>query len=320
MHDEELRTGNGFDPRVYLGLGERGWLFPDWPVSEGGAGLDPVEKRLLELEKARSQYIDITSSTTHLVWSAVERYLDPALLAEMKPKVASGHVRFCLGYTDPNGGSDIANSTLRAVQDGDEWVLNGSKIFTTGAQQTQYTFLITRTDPDLPKHKGLTMFLVPLDTPGIEVQAIRTFGGERTNVVYYGDVRISDQWRLGPVNAGWSVLHGPLDAEHSLGRANDGLADVAGGGSFVAKLQFALDAAIDWAATSTRADGQQVSRRHGGPGPAGQDRGRVRSGAEHRRLARTGQGGRGNGHRRRRPGRSDRARGADLTARRRSGR
>ncbi len=168
VHDEELRTGNGFDPRVYLGLGERGWLFPDWPVSEGGAGLDPVEKRLLELEKARSQYIDITSSTTHLVWSAVERYLDPALLAEMKPKVASGHVRFCLGYTDPNGGSDIANSTLRAVQDGDEWVLNGSKIFTTGAQQTQYTFLITRTDPDLPKHKGLTMFLVPLDTPGIE--------------------------------------------------------------------------------------------------------------------------------------------------------
>ena len=80
----------------------------------------------------------------------------------------------------------------------------------------QYIFLITRTDPTLPKHKGLTMFLVPLDTPGIEVHALPTVGDERTNITYYSDVRISDRYRIGEVNNGWSVLHGPLDTEHSL--------------------------------------------------------------------------------------------------------
>ena len=141
------------------------------------------------------------------------------------------------------------------MRDGDEWVINGSKIFTTGAQNCQYTFLITRTDPDLPKHKGLTMFLVPLDSPGVEIQPIRTFGGERTNVVYYGDVRIHDRYRLGGVNDGWSVLHGPLDAEHSIGLAISGLGDLSIGASFVRVLQRSLDAAAQWACTSTRPDG-----------------------------------------------------------------
>src|SRR5579859_246079 len=101
---------------------------------------------------------------------------DPGLRDELKPLVASGEVRFCLGYTEPDGGSDIAGAKTRAVRDGDEWVINGQKIFTTGAHNNQYVFLITRTDPTLPKHKGLTMFLVPLQTPGIEVQALPTVG------------------------------------------------------------------------------------------------------------------------------------------------
>ena len=103
------------------------------------------------------------------------------------------------------------------MRDGDEWVINGQKIFTTSAQNCEHVFLITRTDPTLPKHKGLTMFLVPMDAPGIEVQALPTVGDERTNLTYYGDVRLSDRYRLGEVNNGWSVLHGPLDAEHSIG-------------------------------------------------------------------------------------------------------
>ncbi|MGX7680146.1 acyl-CoA dehydrogenase family protein [Jatrophihabitans sp. DSM 45814] len=257
---ESHRSGDGFTESVHLALGARGWLMPAWPVEHGGAGLDAVCVRILELEMARSRYVDIPIGTTRLVWSAVEKYLDPELMAELRPQVASGHVRFCLGYTDPDGGSDIANSKLRAVQDGDEWVLNGSKIFTTGAHQTQYTFLITRTDPDLPKHKGLTMFLVDLSTPGVEIQGIHTFGDERTNVVYYGDVRISDRYRMGGVNAGWAVLHGPLDAEHSIGEETSGLDDISIGRSFLRHLELALDSAAEWATTAKRPDGSLAAQ------------------------------------------------------------
>jgi len=87
-------------------------------------------------------------------------------------------------------------------------------MFTTGAHNCQYVFLITNTAPDAPKHKSLTMFLVPLDTPGIEIQGIRTVDGDRTNIVYYSDVRVDDKYRLGEVNAGWTVLREPLNAEH----------------------------------------------------------------------------------------------------------
>ena len=143
------------------------------------------------------------------------------------PRVFSGHVRLCLGYTEPEGGSDVATCKTRAVRDGDSWVINGSKMFTTGAHNCQYVFLITNTDPDAPKHKSLTMFLVPLDSPGIEIQGIRTVDGDRTNIVYYSDVRVDDKYRLGEVNDGWTVVREPLNVEHgAVEAAADGLADV----------------------------------------------------------------------------------------------
>jgi alkylation response protein AidB-like acyl-CoA dehydrogenase len=100
-------------------------------------------------------------------------------------------------------------------------------MFTTGAHNCQYVFLITNTDPDAAKHKSLTMFLVPLDTPGIEIQGLRTIDGDRTNIVYYSDVRVDDKYRLGEVNGGWTVLREPLNVEHgAVAAADDGLADV----------------------------------------------------------------------------------------------
>lgn len=254
VHAEERRTGNGYDEGVALALGARGWLMPSWPVEHGGAGLDALHCRILELELRRSRLVDVATGTTTLVWAAVEKYLDPELMEPMRRKVAAGEIRFCLGYTEPDGGSDIANAKVRAVRDGDEWVLNGSKIFTTGAQQCQFTFLITRTDPDAPKHKGMTMFLVPLASTGVEIQAIYGFSGERTNIVYYDDVRVSDQYRLGEVNAGWSVLHGPLDAEHSIGGEVSGLDDLSVGRAFLRYLEDALDAAAVWACQTLGAD------------------------------------------------------------------
>jgi alkylation response protein AidB-like acyl-CoA dehydrogenase len=254
--EHERRTGDGFNEQLHLALGKRGWIMPEWPAERGGAGLDPVRLRILELESRRSRTPDITMSTTRLVTVAVEKYADPSIRDEILRGVAAGTVRFCLGYTEPDGGSDIAAAKVRAVRDGDEWVINGSKIFTTGAHNCQYTFLITRTDPDLPKHRGLTMFLLPLDLPGVDIQPIRTFGDERTNVVYFGDVRVADTYRLGGVNAGWSVLRGPLDAEHGLHGDDTArkLAPMAAGQQYLEQLTRAVDVAVQWALTP-RADG-----------------------------------------------------------------
>jgi alkylation response protein AidB-like acyl-CoA dehydrogenase len=162
-----------------------------------------------------------------MIARSVEKFGSSELKAEVMPRVFNGEVRLCLGYTEPEGGSDIATCKTRAVRDGDGWIINGSKMFTTGAHNCQYVFLITNTDPDAPKHKSLTMFLVPLDSPGIEIQGIRTVDGDRTNIVYYSDVRVDDKYRLGGVNNGWTVVREPLNVEHgAVESAGDGLQDV----------------------------------------------------------------------------------------------
>jgi alkylation response protein AidB-like acyl-CoA dehydrogenase len=109
-------------------------------------------------------------------------------------------------------------SSRSAFRDGNDWVINGAKMFTTGAHISQYVFLITNTDPDAPKHESLTMILVPVEPPDIEIQGIRTVDGDRTNIVYYSDVRVDDKYRLGEVNGGWTVLREPLNAEQRSGR------------------------------------------------------------------------------------------------------
>jgi alkylation response protein AidB-like acyl-CoA dehydrogenase len=254
--EHERCTGDGFNEGVHLALGKQGWIMPAWPAERGGAGLDPVQARILELEASRSRMPFVTLGTTRMVTQAVERHASDEVRPDLLRGVAAGTVRFCLGYSEPDGGSDIAAAKVRAVRDGDEWLINGAKIFTTGAHNCQYTFLITRTDPDRPKHEGLTMFLVPLTAPGVQIQPIRTFGGERTNVVYFGDVRVPDAYRLGGVNNGWSVLRGPLDSEHGMGGDADArkLADVSMSKGYLYELGRALDVAVEWAMTP-RADG-----------------------------------------------------------------
>jgi alkylation response protein AidB-like acyl-CoA dehydrogenase len=251
--ESERVSGSGLMESVHLALGERGWILPSWPVEAGGADLDPLARALLDAELALHRVPDL--GTTMFALPAVQKYADPEVAAEVIPGIAKGTVRICLGYTEPDGGSDIAAAKVRAVRDGDEWIINGSKIFTTGAQWCQYCFLVTRTDPDRPKHKGLTMFLLPMDSAGVQVQAVRTYGGERTNVVYFGDVRISDRYRLGEVNDGWTVLHGPLDAEHSLGEGADELPI---GGGYLPHVDDSLSASVNWATRTQRSDGTRV--------------------------------------------------------------
>jgi alkylation response protein AidB-like acyl-CoA dehydrogenase len=229
MTDEVRRrdreTGDNFDEGLHLKLGAAGYLEADWkPESEGG--FSRVRRRIWELEKRRVHVPWVTWGTTAMVARSVAKFGSPQLRDEVLPKVFSGEVRLCLGYTEPEGGSDVATCKTRAVRDGDAWIINGSKMFTTGAHNCQYVFLITNTDPDARKHKSLTMFLVPLDSPRVDIQGIRTVDGDRTNIVYYTDVRVDDKYRLGEVNAGWTVLREPLNVEHgAVAAAPDGLQD-----------------------------------------------------------------------------------------------
>src|SRR5205085_7229465 len=109
------------------------------------------------------------------------------------PTITSGEALVCMGYSEPDHGSDLATLTTRAVRDGDEWVINGAKMWTTMAQVAKWVILLTRTNTDVPKHKGLTMFVLPMSTPGISVDPVPTMSDERTNATFYDDVRVGDE-------------------------------------------------------------------------------------------------------------------------------
>jgi 3-oxocholest-4-en-26-oyl-CoA dehydrogenase alpha subunit len=220
-------TGENFDEGVHVALGSRGYLTRDWNRDSDG-GFTPVQRRIWELEIGRAHTPWFHWGTTAMVAQSMVRFASPELTQEVLPGVLSGEIRLCLGYTEPEGGSDVATCKTRAARDGDGWIINGSKMFTSNAHNARYVFLLTNTDPEAPKHQSLTMFLVPLDSPGVEIQGIRTVDGDRTNIVYYSDVRVPDKYRIGEVNGGWTVLRDALNAEHgTVERAPDGLEKIA---------------------------------------------------------------------------------------------
>jgi 3-oxocholest-4-en-26-oyl-CoA dehydrogenase alpha subunit len=267
MIEAEWTSGDGHDVAFHRALGARGWAYPTLPPAEGGAGLDPLRAAILAAELDRHQVPWTIRNVTGLVMPAVRTWMVGPQRDDILREVAAGDVAFCLGYTEPETGSDLAAVRTRAVQDGDEWVINGQKMFTTGAHLCDYSFLLARTDPEAPPHKGLTMFLVPLGAPGIEIRAVETLSGERTNMVFYDEVRVSDDYRLGPVGHGWAVVHGPLNEEHRMsesgprpieeepGEAGDG------GGADISHYilwvhEPAVRAAVEWANTPG-ADGRR---------------------------------------------------------------
>jgi len=208
-------TGTMHDWGFHRALCARGYLAAGWPTEVGGLGRDAIEQTLLmqELYAAGAPIdglnIAAMVGATLLVCGSEEHK------REILPRILAGEVICCLGYSEPDAGSDVAAVATRAVRDGDDWVIDGQKMFTTMAHEAQYVFLLTRTDPDAPKHQGLTMFLVPMDTPGIEVRPVETLGGERTNITFYDGVRVPDRCRVGEPGAGWSVMHAALVYERS---------------------------------------------------------------------------------------------------------
>jgi 3-oxocholest-4-en-26-oyl-CoA dehydrogenase alpha subunit len=239
VRQRDREFGENFDEEVHLALGEAGYLSSDWKLESEG-GFSPVRRRIFALEIARAHTPWYHWGTTSVVARLVEQFAAPELSSQVLPGVLSGDIRLCLGYTEPEGGSDVATCKTRAVLDASgAWIINGSKMFTSNAQNAKYVFLLTNTDPQGPKHKNLTMFLVPLDSPGIEIQGIRTLDGDRTNIVYYSDVRVDDLYRIGEVNGGWTVMRAALDSEHGIVDPEDhglqGIAAMSGHGTLMAE-------------------------------------------------------------------------------------
>ena len=223
----DRETGENFDETVHLALGAAGYLAADYR-SEADGGFSAVRRRIWELEIGRAHTPWFHWGTTAMVAKSVQAFGTARLADRILPGVLSGELRLCLGYTEPEGGSDVATCKTRAARDGSTWVINGSKMFTSNAHNAQYVFLITNTDPAAPKHQSLTMLLVPMDAPGVQIQPIRTVDGDRTNITFYTDVRVDDEYRIGEINGGWAVLREALNAEHgTIEREAGGLQKIA---------------------------------------------------------------------------------------------
>ncbi len=235
--DERLHdSGDSHDDGFARALGARDWIGPDVPRGDDGPTLDPYAAQILLAELARAEAPTYAVETTMMVVRVIRAVGSAELVEEVVAPALRGELTIALGMSEPEAGSDVAAVQTRARWHDDHWVINGQKMFTTNGHLTDYVFLLTRTNPDVPRHRGLTTFLVPLDHPGVEAQAVRTMSGERTNITFYSDVHLDDRWRIGDVDRGWDALMLSLQAEHSTG--------------FSAHLVRLLDEAEAWATTA----------------------------------------------------------------------
>ena len=207
----------GYNPQINRKLAEAKLLFLAWSKEMGGRGIAPYS-RLAAMEAFEEQgYSNPAHNVTQMVGSIIHRFGSDQLKREVLPRIISGEVICSLGYSEPGSGSDVFAAQCRATPDADGWRIDGTKMFTSGANITDYVFMLTRTDPEAPKHKGLTMFLVPLKTQGVTIQPVYTFQDERTNITFYDGVHIPDSYRLGGVNEGSKTMAAGLELEHGGG-------------------------------------------------------------------------------------------------------
>ncbi len=193
-------------------MGSDGWLGIGWPVEYGGQGRTALEQFIFwdETHRARAPLPIIAVNT---IGPTLMQHGSPEQKAELLPRILKGELFFAVGYTEPGSGTDLASLQTRAVREDDEYVVNGQKIFTTHAHDADYVWLAARTDPEAPRHKGISILLVPTDSAGFSFTPIYTMTGERTNTTFYEDVRVPVANRVGPENAGWSLITSQLNLE-----------------------------------------------------------------------------------------------------------
>jgi alkylation response protein AidB-like acyl-CoA dehydrogenase len=193
-------------------MADQGWLGITWPKEWGGQESDGVYEYLLNEALAGRGGPQIGKGVG-IIGKTVLRHGNEKLKREFLPKILRNEVEFAVGYSEPDAGSDAASMKLKATRDGEGWRLNGHKTWTTSAHFAEWYWVGARTDPDAPKHFGITLFLVPLDHPGITIRPIWTMGDERTNDVFLDDVWVSDDYVVGDVNRGFQYISEALDLE-----------------------------------------------------------------------------------------------------------
>ena len=227
-------------------MGKDGWLGIGWPKEYGGQGRSTLEQFIFfdEVQRAGAPFPFVTINT---VGPTIMRFGTDEQKQRFLPGILAGEINFAIGYTEPEAGTDLASLRTRAVRDGDEYVINGNKIFTSGANQADFVWLACRTDPDAPKHKGISMIVVPTASPGFSWTPIMTVGDVATTATYYEDVRVPVTNRIGDENGGWRMITTQLNHERV------GLAALGG-------LAHRLwDEVSDWARATDSPDGGRMS-------------------------------------------------------------
>jgi acyl-CoA dehydrogenase len=211
----EVASGDSGGPHCLAAvrkMGADGWLGIGWPVEYGGQGRGEIEQFIFTDEAWRAG-APIPFLTINTVGKTIMQFGSYEQKADLLPRILAGDLHCSIGYTEPNAGTDLASLRTTAVRDGDVWVINGQKIYTSLASYADYIWLAARTDPDAPKHRGITIFMVPTTDPGFSWTKIHTMVNASTTTTYYSDVRVPDSAIVGELNRGWDLIVNQLNYE-----------------------------------------------------------------------------------------------------------
>jgi alkylation response protein AidB-like acyl-CoA dehydrogenase len=213
--EEQLAHNRGIGPvmrRVVRQMGEDGWLGLGWPKEYGGQGRSAIEQFVWFDESMRAG-APVPMLTINTVGPTIMHFGTEEQKDHFLPRILRGEIHFCIGYTEPGAGTDLAALATTAVRDGDEYLINGQKVFTSLASDADYIWLAARTDPEAKKHKGISIFAVPMDTPGISLTPMHLLSEHDINHTYFDDVRIPASCRISGENEGWTLITNQLNHE-----------------------------------------------------------------------------------------------------------
>jgi alkylation response protein AidB-like acyl-CoA dehydrogenase len=241
--DGEYGDGDAYK-QVVRQLGRDGWLAIGWPAEYGGRDMSVLDQ-LIFTDEAAIAGVPVPFLTINTVGPTIMRFGTPEQKQRFLPAIAAGELHFSIGYSEPGAGTDLASLRTRAVRDGDSYVISGQKMWTSLIQYADYVWLACRTDPDAPRHKGLSIIIVPTDADGFSWTPVSTLAGVTTSATYYSDVRVPAGNLVGEENKGWPLITNQLNHERvALTSA--------------APVQSALAAVTDWARSAKLADGRRV--------------------------------------------------------------
>ena len=245
--EEDLRKGEGVGQAskdTWKKMAADGYAGVGWPKEWGGKGLTPIEQFVFFDESMRSG-APVPMLTINSVAPTIMRYGSEEQKQFYVPKILKGEIHFAIGYTEPDAGTDLASLKTKAVRDGDEYVINGQKVFTSLASGSDYIWLAVRTNQEVKKHKGISIIIVPTDTPGFRYVPIDNFGATNTNITYYEDVRVPVGNLVGEENGGWGLITNQLNHER-VTLCSSGV------------VERMLDDVRGWAQQTKLADGRRV--------------------------------------------------------------